>query len=103
MTRQTMATGSSIEGMEMPYGPNRSTGHKQPMSNNFVNRSLQGGMPTQADTMSVNPHGAYHPTLGASTGDGHGADTIQPGVANIADINDPNGVSLTNLLTNIKV
>ena len=47
--------GNSID---MAYTSNRST-QKQPMSNNFVNRSLQNGLPTQADTMSQ--PGAYHP------------------------------------------
>ena len=78
---------------------------KQPMSNNFVNRSLQGGIPTQADSMSMGPQGAYTATIGATTGDVHGAETIQPGGNTMAgaDLTDPNGVSLTNLLTNIKV
>ena len=41
---------SSIEGM---YGPNRTLNVKQPLSNNFVNKSMQGGLPTQADSMSM--------------------------------------------------
>lgn len=100
-----MATGSSIEGMG--YEPNRSLNVKQPMSNNFVNRSLQGGLPTQADSMSVGGGAGaapYNATIGASTGDMQGADTIQAATMNGAnDKTDPNGVSLTNLLTNIKV
>ena len=75
ITKQTM--GSSIEGM---YGPNRSLNVKQPLSNNFVNRSLQGGMPTQADSMSMGDPaqmgGANGMTIGATTGEMHGAETI---------------------------
>ena len=100
-----MATGSSIEGMG--YGPNRSLNAKQqPMSNNYINRSLQGGLPTQADSMSMGggPQAAYNATIGTVTHGMQGAETIQPSMANgVNDKTDPNGVSLTNLLTNIKV
>ena len=51
---------ASIESVKlgMSYGPNRSGNAKQPMANNFVNRSLQGGLPTQADSLS---YAAAHP------------------------------------------
>ena len=62
-----MATGSSIEGM---YGPNRTINVKQPLNNNFVNRSLQGGLPTQADSISMaGAQGANGMTIGATTGE----------------------------------
>lgn len=79
---------NSIEGMGNPYTSNRSTGVKQPMSNNFVNRSLQGGLPTMADSMSVGAPNApytgtaYNRTIGQTTQGGHeanynaGSDTI---------------------------
>ena len=85
----------------------RSTNVKQPLSNNYINRSLQnGGMPAYADTMSMGTHGvpgrsAY---MGANVhADGHGGETINTTNAPGGDPADPNGVSLTNLLTNIKV
>ena len=100
ITRNTMgtATTGSIEGM---YGPNRTINVKQPLSNNFVNKSLQGGLPTQADSMSMGQPGANEMTIGAMTGEVQGAETIQQSGVN--QVTDPNGVSLTNLLTNIKV
>ena len=51
---QSIDPKASIESVKlgMSYGANRSTNNKQPMSNNFVNRSLQGGLPTQADSLS---------------------------------------------------
>ena len=110
ITKQTM--GSSIDGM---YGPNRSLNVKQPLSNNFVNRSLQGGVPTQADSMSMGGEpaaqmgagGVNAMTIGATTaGEMQGAaETIQQQQqqTRVNQVTDPNGVSLTNLLTNIKV
>lgn len=108
LSKQTMGTASSIEGM---YGPNRTINVKEPMSNNFINRSLQGGLPTQADSMSMGvaraggAEGNKGMTIGATTGDiQEGADTIQPTTTgDVNHVTDPNGVSLTNLLTNIKV
>ena len=47
--RGSMGAGSTIPD-SMAY---RSMQGKQPLSNNYVNRSLQGGLPTQADTMSA--------------------------------------------------
>ena len=94
---QSYTTGS-IEGM---YGPNRTLNVKQPLSNNFVNKSLQGGLPTQADSMSMGQPGGNDMTIGAMTGEMQGAETIQQSGVN--QVTDPNGVSLTNLLTNIKV
>ena len=77
------------------------------MSNNYVNRSLQGGLPTQADSMSygqgagqTNVHPGNNSNFNAV-----GGETIQthhPGGGLDANA-DENGVSLTNLLTNIKV
>ena len=99
--------GSSVEGM---YGPNRTINVKEPLSNNFVNRSLQGGLPTQADSMSMGGNAAVQGagvnngmTIGATTGEMQGADSIQPSATGVNQVTDPNGVSLTNLLTNIKV
>lgn len=60
----------------------RSTGVgvKQPLSNNFVNRSLQEGIPTQADSMSMGGIGragpAYHQSLGVDES-AIGGQTIQ--------------------------
>ena len=46
--------------------------------------------------------GANGMTIGATTGEMHGAETIQQ-QTRVNQVTDPNGVSLTNLLTNIKV
>ena len=110
IARGSIGATSSIDNNSMPY---RSTGAKQPLSNNFVNRSLQGGLPTQAETMSAYgagapQPGAYAQSIGVSNQidvNAHGGETIQTqkNDARPGDLTDPNGVSLTNLLTNIKV
>ena len=54
-------------------------GGKQPMSNNFVNRSLQGGLPTQADSMSYGAAGGAYTINAQSNIDRHneiGGETI---------------------------
>ena len=73
---------------------------KQPLSNNFINRSLQGGLPTQADSISVGQAAQQAANQGAADLGG-GAETIQ--TSQPTALQDENGVSLTNLLTNIKV
>ena len=45
--------------------------------------------------------GPYGMTIGATTGEIQGVETINP--TSVNQVTDPNGVSLTNLLTNIKV
>ena len=57
IARGSVGATSSIDN-SMAY---RSMGAKQPLSNNFVNRSLQGGLPTQAETMSAYGAGTPHP------------------------------------------
>jgi len=43
------------------------------MSNNFVNRSLQGGLPTQADSMSYGAAGGAYTINAQSNNDRHNA------------------------------
>ena len=98
---------ASIDSVKLgaAFTSNRSaagTATRQPMSNNFVNRSLQGGLPTQADSMSyAQAHGGQTiPNV-----DDVNAEGLSTSPAPMGDVpqEGENGVSLSNLLTNIKV
>ena len=52
---QSIDPKASIDSVKLgnAFASNRSAGKaRQPMANNYVNRSLQGGLPTQADSLS---------------------------------------------------
>ena len=65
MPYQSIDPKASIDSVKLgaAFASNRSAATRQPMSNNYVNRSLQGGLPTQADSLSYAAAGQNVPNL----------------------------------------
>mmetsp|Transcript_15603 Transcript_15603/g.21132 ORF Transcript_15603/g.21132 Transcript_15603/m.21132 type:complete len:81 (+) Transcript_15603:1416-1658(+) len=72
MPYQSIDPRASIDSVKLgaAYTSNRSTNSKQPLSNNYVNRSLQGGLPTQADSLSYAAGGQGVPNFDEINADG---------------------------------
>ena len=102
MPYQSIDPKASIDSVKLgaAFASNRSAGTRQPMSNNYVNRSLQGGLPTQADSLSYAAGGQNVPNMDEINAAGLNESPLPTG--EVLQEGEQ-GVSLSNLLTNIKV